>query len=203
MPIVQLASANDDINIYNSGNGNQVLTYTTSFNARVFGHIALGDGTDDLNGSGGDFEVKMTVAGNVVQSNPLTFTVPSGDTRIILPIPDVYAPSGSAVTFTVTSPDSSDTSVDVSVYLAADLDLAGYGGVTGSVVTNVGNSTTAVYTDLSETTDDHYVGRVLIFTSGNLAHQAVAIKGYDGTDKYLTVEAMTEVAANGDTFVIM
>lgn len=200
MPIIQLTQSNND---YDLTAEQTVLSYSLGWNSLCYGTIKVGDGTKNANGAGGTWEVEVTVGGQGVQASPLTYDVPASKTRLALPIPAVYVPSGDTVVYKLTSPDASDTDVDVTAYLAADLDLAGYGGVTGSVVTNVGNSTTKVYTDLTEATDDHYNNRVLIFTSGDLKHQAVAIEDYDGTDKYLTVETMTEVASNGDTFVIM
>lgn len=64
-------------------------------------------------------------------------------------------------------------------------------------------STTQMTTDLTEATDDHYNGRVIIWTSGNLQNQATAITDYTGSTKLLTYTAVTEVPSNGDTFVIV
>jgi hypothetical protein len=71
--------------------------------------------------------------------------------------------------------------------------------VTGSV-DDASATTTAFVSDLTEATDDHYIGRHVIFTSGALLGQASAITDYDGTTKTLTVEALTEAPANGVTF---
>lgn len=85
---------------------------------------------------------------------------------------------------------------------AADNLEAGLEGVvTGTVST--GSTTTVVTTGLSETTDDHYNGRVIVFRSGNLAGQAAAISDYNGSTKALTVSTLTEAPGNGDTFVIV
>jgi len=75
--------------------------------------------------------------------------------------------------------------------------------VAGTVVTDVGNSPTQFKTDLTEATNDHYNGRIVIFTSGDLQNQATDITDYDGTDKIITVTAMTETPAEGNTFVIV
>jgi len=66
-----------------------------------------------------------------------------------------------------------------------------------------GSTTTAVNTNLTEATDDHYNGRVIIFTSGALAGQASDITDYNGTTKALTVTALTEAPASSDAFVIV
>ena len=44
---------------------------------------------------------------------------------------------------------------------------------------------------------------VVIFTSGNLLRQATVITDYTGSTSVYTVTALTEAAANGDTFVIV
>jgi hypothetical protein len=64
-------------------------------------------------------------------------------------------------------------------------------------------STTQMTTDLTETTDAHYVGRVVIWTTGDLAAQAARITAYNGTSKLLTYTETTSAPANGDTFVIV
>lgn len=67
-------------------------------------------------------------------------------------------------------------------------------------------SFTEMTTDLTETTDDHYNGRVLIFTSGVLAGQATDITDYDGASKKLTFTALSDQPATGGqltSFVIV
>ncbi len=78
------------------------------------------------------------------------------------------------------------------------------GGGLGLVVSTcaAGSTTTAVATNLTEATDDHYNGRVITFTSGALAGQTTSISDYNGTTKTLTVVALTEAAADTDAFVI-
>jgi hypothetical protein len=58
-------------------------------------------------------------------------------------------------------------------------------------------------TDLTEATDNHYNGRVVIWTSGVLAGQAALITGYTGSNKLVTVSGMTEAPSNTDAFVIV
>lgn len=82
------------------------------------------------------------------------------------------------------------------------LDKADALRVTGSV--NDGSASTTVFvTDLTEATDDHYIGRTVIFTSGALTGQASDITDYNGTTKAITVTALTEAPANGVTFEIV
>lgn len=64
-------------------------------------------------------------------------------------------------------------------------------------------STTQMTTNLTEATNDHYNGRVIIWTSGVLIRQATDITDYDGASKMLTYTAVTEAPSATDTFVIV
>ena len=78
-------------------------------------------------------------------------------------------------------------------------------GAVALVLTAVNDASatiTSFVTDLTETTNDHYNGRIITFTSGNLAGQATDITDYDGTTKAVTVTALTEAPADNDQFVI-
>lgn len=73
-------------------------------------------------------------------------------------------------------------------------------------VTNSGHSpTTTAFkaSDITEATDDHFIGRVVIFTSGVLLYQATNITDYVGSTSVYTVATMTEAPTSGDTFVIV
>lgn len=64
-------------------------------------------------------------------------------------------------------------------------------------------TTTTMSTNLTEATDDHYNGRVIIWTSGVLSGQATDITDYTGATKLLTFTAVTEAPSDADTFVIV
>jgi len=64
-------------------------------------------------------------------------------------------------------------------------------------------TTTVMQTDLSEATDDHFIGRVVVITSGNGAQEASDITDYAGATGTLTVTAVTTAPASGDSFVIV
>jgi len=64
-------------------------------------------------------------------------------------------------------------------------------------------STTQMSTDLTEATNDHYKGRIIIWTSGTLVNQATDITAYNGTTKVLTFTLTTEAPLATDTFVIV
>lgn len=64
-------------------------------------------------------------------------------------------------------------------------------------------STTQMTTNLAEATDNHYIGRLIIWTSGVLLGQATNITDYAGSGGLLTFEEVTEAPSASDTFVIL
>ncbi len=64
-------------------------------------------------------------------------------------------------------------------------------------------STTQMTSDLAEATDNHYRGRVVIWTSGVLLGQASGITAYQGSDGMLTYGATTEAPSATDAFIIV
>lgn len=75
--------------------------------------------------------------------------------------------------------------------------------VSGAVVADGGNSTTQFKTNLTEATNDHYNGRVVLFVTGALTGQATDVTDYDGVNKILVVTPMTEIPAPTDVFVLV
>ncbi len=78
----------------------------------------------------------------------------------------------------------------------------GFNTVTTGAVNDVGASTTVFVTNLTEVTDDHWKGLVVVFLTGALAGQGTSVTAYNGTTKALTVAELTEAPANGVQFVI-
>lgn len=74
--------------------------------------------------------------------------------------------------------------------------------VSGAAITGT-LSTTQMTTNLTEATNDHYNGRVVIWTSGALIGQASTITDYVGSSKRLDYNTVTDTPANGDTFIIV
>lgn len=93
--------------------------------------------------------------------------------------------------------DSEAILADTEVVNAAAVTIVTGAAATGTL------STTQMSTNLSEATDDHYIGRTVIWTSGVLTDQASDITDYAGTNGVLTFTAVTEAPSNGDTFVIV
>lgn len=85
---------------------------------------------------------------------------------------------------------------------AAKLALSAGTIVSGAAATGT-LSTTQMTTGLTEATDDHYNGRIIIWTSGVLQNQATDITDYTGATKMLTFTAVTEAPSDGNTFVIV
>lgn len=85
---------------------------------------------------------------------------------------------------------------------AAKLALSAAGIVSGAAEAGT-LSTTQMTTDLSEATDDHYIGAVVVWTSGVLAGQRSDITDYAGANGLLTYTETTEAPSAADTFVIL
>lgn len=97
--------------------------------------------------------------------------------------------------------DADCTAISGDTVAADRLEAAMDSVVTGTAQTGT-LSTTQMTTDLSEATDDHYIGRLITWKTGALAGQQTDITDYSGTSGLLTFTAVTEAPSNGDTFVI-
>lgn len=97
--------------------------------------------------------------------------------------------------------DSNASAIDGNATSAANLKLSALGIVPG--LCEGTPTTTVIQTDLAKTTNDTYVGRVIIFTSGNSSDEATDITAYDGTTGAVTVTALAVAPASGDSFVIV
>ena len=84
----------------------------------------------------------------------------------------------------------------------AKLDAAALGIVSSSAKAGT-LSTTQMSTNLTEATNDHYIGRTIIWTSGVLLGQASDVTDYVGTNGVLTFTAVTEAPSASDTFVMV
>ena len=77
--------------------------------------LFLGDGVDDLDGTGGTFKIKVNIGSQ--ESHELSYTVTAGDTRTVLWTPVFPVPANTAVVVYVLSPNAADGDVDVTGYL--------------------------------------------------------------------------------------
>jgi len=85
---------------------------------------------------------------------------------------------------------------------ASNLALSAGVIVPGSVVAGTLSEQQAS-TDLTEDTDEHYSGTLLVFTSGELTGQRLSVTDYDGTTKVLTFSQATEIPQVGDSFILV
>jgi len=111
---------------------------------------------------------------------------------------------GTAVTTSATSakPEVDAASLADSATAAAKLAASA-----GTIVTGAATATTltvtTMSTDLTETHDNQYNGRIIIWTNGVLTGQATDITAYTGATKVLTFTGVTTPPSSGDTFVIV
>ena len=100
-----------------------------------------------------------------------------------------------------------ETYGDVSSEHGFDLDssnlAASASTIVRGIVTGTPTTTTMSASALTETTNNHYNGRTIIWNSGTLKDQATSITGYDGITRTFTFSACTEAATANDTFVIL
>jgi hypothetical protein len=76
--------------------------------------------------------------------------------------------------------------------------------ISGAAITGT-LSASSMTTNLTEATDDHYVDRTIIWTTGVLAGSSARITSYNGTTKALTFSGSTqtgEAPSNNDEFII-
>jgi hypothetical protein len=174
----------------------RTLTANTNLNDPTAGAIAdaVWDEATGGHTAGGSF-------GEEVQSHSTTSELNART----LPSADYFDPAADTVA-TVTSVTnqvsanviaiSGDSGAADTLKLSVNTILAG-NAVTGTL------STTQMTTDVSETTNDHFIGRVIIWTSGALQYQATDITDYDGATNMFTFSAVTEAPSNGDSFIIV
>lgn len=96
--------------------------------------------------------------------------------------------------------DSAATATALAV-IDAIIDVLRLGIVTGAAEAGT-LSTTQMTTDLTEATNDHYVGRIITWTSGVLNRQSTNITAYLGATGMLTYSTVTDIPGAGDTFKI-
>lgn len=186
------------------------LTHTPSASkhTRCQGLFFFGDGSDDLDGSGGDFEFVVTVGGQTVQPSPETVHFGT-EVRSSAPTTSFPVPANAEVILRAKSPNGADTDVDVTAYLyqasteEVDLvkylgnacpaaDTAGYPKVTNKTGTGTGEiNLTNGEVEVNENNDK---------TGYGLADDAITAAKFDESTAYPLGSAdtgATEVARTG------
>ena len=106
-----------------------------------------------------------------------------------------------ATVTTVTNEVTADvTKISGSATAANNLEASTLGIHATTVAT--GASATEFTLTAGSTVDDHYIGRIVVFTDGTLANQATDITDYVGSTKTVTVTALTSTPS-GNTLVIV
>ena len=98
--------------------------------------------------------------------------------------------------------DSSIGAINGVTAAAVNLALT-MGTIVVGAATGTPTTTTMADSTLTETTDNHYNGKILLWTSGALKDQARIITGYNGTSKQFTFDATTEACVATDAFVVI
>jgi len=115
MSVIQLDSENADRNLTSQVT---VLTDTPSAtqNTLCQAYIKLGDGAKDLDGSGGQFELTITIGGQTIQPDPqgvwFSTAVRAAVFSSVFPVP-----ANEEVVVKLKSPNAADTDVDTTAYL--------------------------------------------------------------------------------------
>lgn len=94
------------------------------------------------------------------------------------------------------------TAISTSTAAADALEVTTASMVQG-IATGTPTTSTMAASALTEATDDHYVGRSIIWTSGVAKDIAVGIIDYNGTTKTFTFTTAVTACAADDTFIII
>lgn len=158
--------------------------------------IAAGNETEEL-------VLHITHAGMAPVTRAIElFRSVSTDIAAVQTVVDAIQAKTDSLTFTVAgNVDSNVQTIGDSATAGANFKAAMDSVVTATAITGT-LTTTQMTTDLTETTDNHYFGRLITFKTGNLAGQQTDCTGYNGTTKLLSFTELTEAPANNDTFVI-
>jgi len=120
MRLKQLDTENGDRNLTSAVT---VLTHTpdATYNMLCQALVYLGDGVKNLDGSGGIFELTITVGGQTVQPSPQYMDFGS-EVRAAIWTSQFPVLANEAVVLQVKSPNAADSDVDVTAYLYTPFD---------------------------------------------------------------------------------
>lgn len=133
--------------------------------------------------------------------------MPAGSTTVI-PTTVVYLQAGGSPTLGDIVIGSAQTSganlfaVNSNVVAASNLGLAAGSEVQGAAVSGT-LSVTQMSSNLTNTLNNAYLGRSIVWTSGLLTGVAAGITAYDGTTKILSFTAVPVAPTAADTFIIV
>lgn len=152
-------------------------------------HIGLGMYRVTLTASHTDTAGPLVIVAQITGALPVRheFNVVAATTFVALF-------SGTALPANMTQIAGNATAAELMYYPALGIQVVTIGS---------GSTTTRIATNLTESANDHWNGRTLMFVNGTLAKQAAAISDYNGTTKELTVSALTVAPTAGDLAVII
>lgn len=161
--------------------------------------IQFGDGTKNLDGSGGDFELTMLVGGQTVQPNPQLIAFGS-EVRAAIWSQMIAVPANVALTIKVKSPNAADTDVDVTVYLydCAATGLTAAQVATAILVTPAKKLATGDGGVVTVGTNNDKSGYALTVTPPTTAQIAAAILATAENKLATDVTGRVTVGANAD-----
>jgi hypothetical protein len=173
----------------------------------AFTSLAITDTVSEI-GTTGMYEISLTAAEMNHDLIIIKFTsTNAADTAVIIrtravDLDDLVRATTPANTLDVTAAGLVDVGlINGNATAAAQLALGAQEIISGSCEATP--STTVIQTDLAETQDDIYIGRTVLFTSGNAEDEATTITDYTGSTGTLTVEALANAPAASDTFIIL
>jgi len=114
MGLFQRDSENADLDISSKI---AVLTDTVDISGNYVVRVMLGDGAKDLDGTGGAFELSISIDGRVAQPNPQVIAVEAATTEGNIESLPFITLAGEEVIAYVLSPNAADTDVDVTASL--------------------------------------------------------------------------------------
>ena len=122
--------------------------------------------------------------------------------------PLLLIPSGSRIAVRIASTNATPTSIRINmcyVPIASVINpvLSEVSNLTGAVVADGANSATTFKTNLTQSINNYWKDCFLKFTSGNLINQVKKITAYNGTTKFVTVNAFTGIPSASDTVEII
>ena len=185
MPLIQLDQENADLNIYASAATCLTDTPSTTSAKRCIAQIDLGDGTKNLNGSGGNFIISITVGSQSLQPSGTNIVFGTG-VRSQVQSQQFTVPASSAVVVKVKSPNSADTDVDVTCTL--------FEGAQGDTDDDLYQAKISYVEDTNDEWTATWFKNGVRITSGITSPTIQVIKRSDGTN-LVSATAMTEIGS--------
>lgn len=179
-----LTPSSTNVRLYKAGGTTAVDIYDATWT-----HIGLGEYRVTLTSTHTDTAGPLTIVAQISGARPVMH-----EFNVLAATAYDAMVSGSALPANMTQIAGNATAAELMYYPALGIQVVTIGS---------GSTTTRIATNLTESANDHWNGRTLMFVNGTLAKQAAAISDYNGTTKDLTVSALTVAPTAGDLAVII